>query len=223
MIWLAKRQRDKASLFTDISPWETLSFHAGFDLTSDLYTHSEFGVQNVRNYSPSVGTVYAPLDWLRVFADYNFDWYNWHQDYNETRSSQGKDRINTFSLGSDMDLIKNLLAFRIQYGYSQALSQISNRNSPTPGLDSPHWPNNTNTWHELLTRLEYQVHNNVALQLGYYFNKFHSKDFGVDIMKIWMGDIEPTNVGIRRSVFLGDQNKGSYTAHVAIIGLKLKF
>jgi MtrB/PioB family decaheme-associated outer membrane protein len=223
MIWLAKRQRDKASLFTDISPWETLSFHAGFDLTSDTYTHSEFGVQNVRNYSPSVGTVYAPLDWLRVFADYNFDWYNWHQDYNETRSSQGKDRINTFSLGSDMDLIKNLLAFRIQYGYSQALSQISNRNSPTPGLDSPHWPNNTNTWHELLTRLEYQVHNNVALQLGYYFNKFHSKDFGVDIMKIWMGDIEPTNVGIRRSVFLGDQNKGSYTAHVAIIGLKLKF
>ena len=221
MFFLTKRNRDKVSLFADVSPWETLGFHAGFDFINDDYPDARFRLEKSRSYSPSVGTVYAPLDWLKVFADYNFDLSNWDQNYNATRTSRGEDRVNTFSLGSDMDLIKNLLAFRIQYGFSQGLSQISNKLVGTAG-DSPNWPNNTNTWHELLARLEYQVHKNVAFQLGYYFNKFDSKDFGVDVMQVWMG-ANDTNTGIRRSIFLGDRYKEPYTAHVAIIGLKLKF
>jgi opacity protein-like surface antigen len=111
------------------------------------------------------------------------------------------------------------LAFRIQYGFSHALSQISNKNN---GNQDPKWPNSTNTWQELLARLEYQLHKNIAVQLGYYFNKFNSKDFGVDIMELWMGDYD-NNSGILRSVFLGDRFKGDYTAHVALLGLKVKF
>ena len=222
MFFLTKRNRDKVSLFADVSPWETLGFHAGFDYIRDDYPEVQFRLQRSRSYSPSVGAVYAPLDWLKFFADYNFDWSSWDQNYSGTRRSRGEDRVNTFSLGSDMDLIKDVLGFRIQYGYSQALSQISNRNTANPGVEDPHWPNNTNTWHELLARLEYHVHKNVAIQLGYYFNKFHSKDFGVDAMNIWMGNSD-TNTGIRRSIFLADRYKEPYTAHVGFVGLKLKF
>jgi MtrB/PioB family decaheme-associated outer membrane protein len=216
--FLAKRDQDKVSLFSDISPWETLGFHAGFDFTNDTYPGTTFGVKNARNYSPSVGVSYAPLEWLKFFADYNFDWIRWNQDYSDTVSSRGTDTVNTFSLGSDVDIIRDLLGFRIQYGFSQGLSEISNN-----GSGSQPWPNNTNTWHELLARLEYKLHKNVAVQLGYYFNKFHSKDYGVDIMKLWMQDIDPTGTRELRSLYLGDQFKGSYTAHVAILGLKLKF
>ncbi len=219
MYFLTKREQDKASLFTDISPWETLSFHAGFDFTSDNYPDGRFGVESARNYSPSVGVLYEPLEWLKLFADYNFDWYSWNQDYNATRTSHGEDRVNTFSLGSDMDLIKNVLGFRIQYGFSQGLSQISNRNN---GVSDPKWPNNTSTWQELLARLEYRLHKNAAVQLGYYFNKYQSKDFGVDIMKLWMGDLD-TNSGQLRSIYLGDRFKGPYTAHVGFVALKLSF
>ncbi len=218
--FLAKRDQDKASLFTDISPWETLSFHAGFDVTNDTYPGTNFGVRSARNYSPSVGALYAPSEWLKFFADYNFDWSRWNQGYDFGATTRGTDTINTFSLGSDVDIIKNLLGFRIQYGFSQGLSHVVNP-------DNNKWPNNTNTWHELLARLEYQLHKNVALQLGYYFNKFHSKDFGVDIMKLWMGDQDnatPADInGQLRSIYLGDRYKGSYTANVAIVGLKLKF
>jgi MtrB/PioB family decaheme-associated outer membrane protein len=225
--FLAKREQDKASLFTDVSPWETLSFHAGFDFINDNYPDTTFGVQNARNYSPSVGVLYAPLEWLRFFADYNFDWSVWNQVYDDTRTSRGTDKINTFSLGSDVDIIKDLLGFRVQYGLSQGLSKFRNRNTPNPGVEDPNWPNNTNTWQELLARLEYKLHKNVAVQLGYYFNRFHSKDFGVDIMKLWMGDqdnVTPAAInGQLRSIYLGDQFKGSYTAHIAILGLKLKF
>jgi hypothetical protein len=48
-------------------------------------------------------------------------------------------------------------------------------------------------------------------------------------MQPWMGDfVDPgTSAGtlgsLRRSIFLGDQLKGSYTANVGFVSLKLKF
>ena len=45
---------------------------------------------------------------------------------------------------------------------------------------------------------------------------------GVDIMKPWMGDVE-TGANVQRSIFLGDQAKGPFTAHVGYFTIKLKF
>ena len=73
-----------------------------------------------------------------------------------------------------------------------------------------------------MARLEYKFHKNIGLNLGYYYNGYKSKDYGVDIMKVWMGDVY-TGANVQRSIFLGDQLKGSYMAHVGFIGLKIKF
>ena len=46
------------------------------------------------------------------------------------------------------------------------------------------------------------------------------QDFGVDIMKPWMGnvDVVPTpNANTARSMFLGDQIKGPFTANVGFV------
>jgi hypothetical protein len=63
--------------------------------------------------------------------------------------------------------------------------------------------------------------------LGYYYNRYNSKDPGVDIMKTWMGDNDQWsisgNANLGRSMFLGDRLKGPYTAHVGLLGLKLRF
>ena len=226
MFFLRKREQDKVSLFTDISPWQVFSVHGGLEFIGDNFPGGPFGVDSTRTYSPSIGFLFAPLDWLKFFADYNFDWIRWDQTYDTTRTSRGKDKVNTFSLGSDVDIIKNVLGFRIKYGFSQAVSEISNKLAGAAG-ESPNWPNNSNTWQELLARFEYKVHKNIAVQLGYYFNKYQSKDFGVDIMKLWMGDQDtcpdPSTCGALRSIYLGDRFKGSYTAHIAILGVKLKF
>ena len=84
------------------------------------------------------------------------------------------------------------------------------------------YPNVTNRWHEFLTRLDYQIHKNVTLRFGYYFNRFNHKDFGVDIMKPWMGDVD-TSATSQRSIWLGDRIKRPYTAHVGLLGLRLTF
>jgi hypothetical protein len=148
--------------------------------------------------------------------------------------SQGRDTVNTFSLGSDMDLIKNVLGFRIQYTFSEALSEISNRGGSGPAATD--YPNTISTWHELLARFEYQIHKNIALKVGYYFNALHGKNFGVDNMQQWMGDfIQPgcvapftsslcsQNFSQQRSIFLGDQLGGPFTAHVGFVALRFKF
>ena len=73
-----------------------------------------------------------------------------------------------------------------------------------------------------MARLEYKFAKNIGLNLGYYYNDYKSKDYGVDIMKVWMGDVD-TGANVQRSIFLGDQLKGSYMAHVGFVGLKIKF
>jgi hypothetical protein len=84
------------------------------------------------------------------------------------------------------------------------------------------YPAVTNRWHEFLARFEYELHRNVGLRFGYYYNHFTGKDFGVDIMKPWMGDVD-TGANVQRSIFLGDRVKGPYTAHVGFLGLKFRF
>jgi hypothetical protein len=221
MFYLTKRDQNKGSFFADFSPWETLSFHGGFDFSSDTYPGTRFGIQRGRNLSPSIGVVHMPVDWLKLFADFNFDWYGWKNEVGSRTSAtrwaaRGKDKVSTVSLGSDMDLIRNLLGFRIQYGFSHGLSQLNN------GSPATDYPGNTNIWHELLARFEYKLHKNASVRLGYYFNRYHSKDFGVDIMDVWMGNRD-TNTGQLRSIYLGDRFKEPYTAHVGFLTLKLSF
>lgn len=254
----AKRDRDRVSLFADVSPWETLGLHAGFEFTGETYPDSTLGTQNDFNFSPSVGFAYAPLDWLRFFGDYNFDIFTWRLDSMQRSSttqdpnnpatcnancllrlwnSNGKDKVHTFSLGSDVDVIKNLLGFRLQYTFSQGLSAVSANGSTCPPLapaaggctQASDYPSVTNTWHELLARFEYQLHKNLALRFGYYFNKAREKDYGVDIMKPWMGDVIDPQASatalahLQRSIFLGDQIKGPFTAHIGFVTLRFKF
>ena len=240
----AARDRDKVSLFTQFSPFEKLTFHAGFDFTNDVYSKTVVGLKNDINYSPSVGFIYAPLDWLRFFGDYNWDRFDWKlramersgqnvngcPDRDEQTpdncptslwTSRGREKVNTVSIGTDASLIKNVLTFRLQYGYSQGRSDVRASGNTTPGnVLATDYPTLENRWHELLARLEYTVHKNVALQVGYYFNRYNTKDQGVDIMKKWMGDVDS---GAYNSIFLGDNGKRPYEAHVGLFAVKFKF
>jgi predicted porin len=219
----AARDRDRVSLFSEVTPWEKLSLHAGFEFTGDSYPDTTNGTQNDFNYSPSIGLIYAPAEWVKFFADYNFDRFDWRLDARSASTwfSRGREKINTFTLGTDLDIIPNLLAIRLQYGFSDAVSKVS-ASGNTGGTVPENYPTVLNRWHEFLARLEYQLHKNIALNLGYYYNGYKSKDYGVDIMKVWMGDVD-TGANVQRSFFLGDQLKGSYMAHIGFLGLKFKF
>jgi hypothetical protein len=245
----AARRRDKVSLFAQYTPWDNLSFHWGFEFTNDRYLYAILGTQNDVNYSPSIGFMYTPLNWLRIFADYNWDRSDWRMNVedrtnaatqvpanscfpavpiNQNRcwNSRGKDLVNTISLGSDMDIIPNLLGFRLQYTFSNGSSKVYSSGDEQANPPAGNYPTIKNQWYELLARFEYKLQKNIALRFGYYFNHATEQDFGVDIMQPWMGnvDVVPTpNANTARSMFLGDKIKGPFTANVGFVTLGLKF
>jgi len=229
----AARDRDKLSLFTQITPWERLTLYSGFEFMNDRFPKTELGLKSDVNYSPSIGLVYMPLDWVKLFGDYNWERFGWHmkavRGNNNTSPqtnpanvwhSRGKDEINTISIGSDTELIPQLLGFRLQYGFSLGRSEVHASGDTTPATN---YPTIWNTWHELLARFEYRVSKNVGLRFGYYFSGANERDVGVDIMKLWMGDVDTASAGVQRSIFLGDKIKGPVTAHVGFLTLRLSF
>ena len=231
----AARTRDKFSYFGQITPWQNLNLFGGFDFFLDEYPRTVIGVQDDLSYVPSLGFTYAPLNWMTLFGNYSWERFDWKmQAMNRTTTTQttvtdplrtwrsrGRDQTNTVSLGTDMKLIENLLGLRIQYTFSEGSSLVK-ASGDSVGTPATNYPNVTNRWHEFLTRLDYQLHKNVALRFGYYFNRFNSKDVGIDIMKPWMGDVD-TGAGPQRGVWLGDRIKRPYTAHVGLLGLRLTF
>ena len=227
---------------------DNLEVHWGFELTTDRYLYATVGAQRDNNYSPSFGFVYTPLEWLRVFADYNWDRNDWKMDVqdrtsltqtpatncfpavplsqNQCWTSRGKDIANTISFGSDMDLIQNLLGFRLQYTFSNGNSVVTASGDQQSTTPASNYPIIKNQSYELLARFEYKLQQNLALRFGYYYNHGTEKDFGVDIMKPWMGDVDvvPTpNANVARSVFLGDRIKGPFTANVGFVTVAFKF
>ncbi len=239
----ANRTRDKSSLFTQITPWERLTLYAGFELMNDEFNNSVLGVQSDANYSPSMGLVYMPLDWVKLFTDYNWERFDWKMeamqrtartqtpqtDPNRVWFSRGKDEIHTMSIGSDIDLIQKILGLRLQYGYSLGRSEVraSGNSLGASGAMATNYPTITNSWHELLARLEYRVHKNLALNFGYYFNAATEKDIGVDMMRVWMGNREQYSASgdnnLNRSIWLGDRIKGAFTSHVGFLTMRLSF
>ena len=252
----AARQRDRFSFFTQISPLANLTLHGGFDFTNDRYPRTVIGVQKDIDYAPSLGFIYAPLEWLSIFGDYNWERFDWRMQAiarntgpggcpdlelrtaencpAATWRSRGNDEIHTVKLGTEMQVVKNLLNLHFQYGFSFGSSEVrSSGNSAASGdtglVPATDYPTIVNRWHEFIARLEYILHKNVSLKLGYYFNSYSSKDAGVDLMRLWMGDVETPAAGpnfsnsIGRSIFLGDRGKGSYQAHIGFLGVRLKF
>jgi hypothetical protein len=245
---MAARNRDKYSLFAQVSPLQNVTLHAGFDFNNDRFPRTVIGLKKNINYVPSVGLTYSPADWVTLFADYNWDRYNWKMKAIERSSttqaacglaantdvtpatcpgaiwnSRGIDSVNTFGVGSDVSLIKNLLTFRLHYTISDADAKIRASGNGIGSSPATNFPTVKSQWHELLARFEYRIHKNVALRFGYYFNRFNSKDFGLDVMKPWMGDVDTGTSGSADSIFLGDNIKKPYTAHLGFLGLRLSF
>ncbi len=245
----AAMRRNKASLFAQYSPLENLTFTWGFEYTNDSYLYATLGTQYDNNYSPSVGINYMPLSWLKLFANYNWERYDWlllamdrtntatqtpatnctpnvPPNQNRCWNSRGLDRMNTVSVGSDMDLIQKILGLRLQFTYSNGNSLVYGSGDQQSTTPAGNYPPLKNQWFEFLARFEYNLQKNTTFRFGYYYNHATEQDFGVDIMQPWMGnvDVVPTpNANTARSVFLGDQIKGPFTANVGFITVQFKF
>ena len=70
---------------------------------------------------------------------------------------------------------------------------------------------------ELMVQYEYDLRDNLAINIGYYFNNFGEHNYMVDQMANYMPGAS------KNSTFLGNSDMSPYNANVGFITLKYKF
>jgi MtrB/PioB family decaheme-associated outer membrane protein len=233
---------NQTSLYVSVQPFgeqkepaiENLSLFAAFNYDDDNYPSTDFGLQHTSSYSPSVGASWDPLPDVHVFSDYEWQAYDWNlRSCDETPATcpggkksiwtaVGRNQANNIDFGADIAIPQNRILRRpshlkLQYTYtvgSNMSHQAGDTASATPAVD---YPNTGTQFHELMVQYEYDLSNNLALNIGYYFSNLGEYNFMVDQMENYMPHASPN------STFLGNTTLAPYDANVGFITLKYKF
>ncbi len=232
----ATRVRDELvflSRFTIVAP---LNVATSVTLASDDYTRSEFGLLQDTYISPAVDLSFTPISRVSVFANYTWEGYDTRQRSRERPVDQvqnqqiavddpaldwvaeGRDTVNTVSLGTDLVLIPELLGFKVDFSVSDAKARLD---TGGPNPNATDFPEVRNRLQQLDAIFRYNIRKHTVVGVGYRFEKYDETDFattaivGGDKIKPFMGDVDP---GSARSAYLG-AFADDYTAHIGLATL----
>jgi MtrB/PioB family decaheme-associated outer membrane protein len=230
---------NQTSLYASAQPIETLTLFTAFNYDDYNYPSSAFGLQHTSSYSPSVGAGWDPLPGVHLFSDYAWQAYDWNLRSNDETAipppippkgtsyawtAGGRNQGNNIDLGMDIAIPENRILRRpshlkIQYTYTDGSNRTHQAGATAAGASSEaiSYPNIGSQFHELMIQYEYDLRDNVAINVGYYFTHSGENNFMVDQMGNYMPSASPN------STFLGNSDLGSYNANVGFITLKYKF
>jgi len=231
---------NQTSLYASAQPIETLTLFAAFNYDDYNYPSSDFGLQHTSSYSPSVGASWDPLPGVHLFSDYAWQAYDWNMRsfYGGTGNltkpppagttwnwmANGRNQGNNIDLGMDIAIPENRILRRpshlkLQYTYTVGNNRThqSGATAAGPSAEAIDYPNVGSQFQELMIQYEYDLRDNVAINVGYYFSHYDENDFMVDNMGNYMPNASPN------STFLGNTTIDPYNANVGFITFKYKF
>jgi MtrB/PioB family decaheme-associated outer membrane protein len=230
---------NQTSLYASAQPIEKLTLFAAFSYDDYNYPSTDFGLQHTSSYSPSVGASWDPLPGVHLFGDYGWQAYDWNlRSLDESAvppkppppgetnvwTAGGRNQGNNFDLGVDIAIPQNRILRRpshlkVQYTYTDGNNRTHQAGATAAGAASEaiNYPNAGSQFHELMIQYEYDLRDNVAINVGYYFTHSGEYNFMADNMGNYMSGASAN------STFLGNTDLGSYNANVGFITLKYKF
>jgi hypothetical protein len=141
-------------------------------------------------------------------------------------TSFGRDQGSSVNLGIEAGLpaltlqgtpiLRNKSKLSINYTYAVS-TDLTHANGDAALTPATSFPNIGTQFQELIVQYEYPFKKNMALDLGYYFNKFGENDFAWDNLKQWMGSASPY------STFVGATSWTPYTGSAGYIAFKYRF
>ncbi|MGA7871339.1 MAG: MtrB/PioB family outer membrane beta-barrel protein [Candidatus Binatus sp.] len=228
---------NQTSLYASVQPIEHLTMFAAFNYDDYNYPSTDFGLQHTSSYSPSVGASWDPLPGVHVFGDYEWQAYDWNtRSLDESTipapppppgktsvwTAVGRNQGNNIDVGMDIAIPQNRFLLRpshlkLQYTYTvgnSSIHQSGDTASSTPAID---YPDTGTRLHDLMIQYEYDLRDNFAINIGYYFSNFGEHNFMTDQVQNYMPHASPN------STFLGNSDWSPYDANVGFITLKYKF
>ena len=231
---------NQTSLYVSAQPIEKLTLFAAFNYDDYNYPSTDFGLQHTSSYSPSVGASWDPLEGVHLFGDYGWQAYDWNlRSLDESKiptpipppgttyvwTAKGRNQGNNIDLGVDIAIPQNRILRRpshlkVQYTYTDGNNSTHQAGATAAGAASEaiNYPNIGSQFHELMIQYEYDLLDNLAINVGYYFTHSGESNFMVDNMRNYMPKASNT-----ASTFLGNTDMYPYDANVGFITLKYKF
>ena len=228
---------NQTSLYVSVQPIEKVTVYSAFDYDDYNYPASNFGLQHTSSYSPSLGASWDPLPGVHLFSDYSWQAYDWNlRSLDESTlpaptppagktpvwTATGRNQGNNIDFGMDIAIPQNPILLRpshlkLQYTYTvgnNVSHQMGDTAASTPAIN---YPNVGSQFHELMIQYEYDLRDNIAVNLGYYYTNFGEYNFMVDNMANFM------HTASANSTFLGNTVVDPYHASVGYITFKYKF
>ncbi len=231
----AARDRHKAELTFRLTPLANLNVGLSLAFARDHYPFSSLGLQEDRNWTAGVDIGYTPVRWLTLRANYEREEYHSRQrararddslpipfdfvDYEWL--SRNVDTFDTIGAGALIRLIPDRLDLEGKYGFQRSIAHVNTFNLVTPFSGTPatianalagSFPDDRFTLHRVSGILRYWLLRNLALRLGYTYQRFRTSYWQTDFLQQMNG--MPPTVDAGTDVFLGVKPFQNYELHV---------
>jgi len=242
----ANRDRDRIRLLATVYPLDPLSVTGSVVFGKDKFDSSDFGLLDDKHQIYSLDVDYAVSQWLNLFAFYSFEKYTntqkarqWTPDAigdpftretgvesNSNWTAENEDKLNTFGAGVDFAIIPKKLGLKLTYSYSKTDGKIklasplgtsANDNNAFTPLDFTEVDDVT--LHRLDARLKYQINKNLAVAVGYMWEKFDIRDFNLE----GFTNVPTTTTGAYNGALLMGTLPKDYDANVVYTKLVYTF
>jgi hypothetical protein len=172
-----------------------------------------------------------PIENLTLFTAFNYDDYNYPASEfglppppgkTSVWTATGRNQSNNVDFGTDIAIARNRILPRPSHLKLQATYTIGENRTDQAGDTAAaaaaiSYPIASTQFQELMVQYQYDLRDNVAINIGYYFTHYGESNFMVDNMENYM----PT--ASKYSTFLGNTDIAPYDANVGFITLKFKF
>jgi len=233
----AARDRQRAELTFRFTPLENLEAGIVLGVGEDSYPFTYTGVLSDKNWSGAVDVGYTPAPWLTLRASNTFERYHMKQReatasiqlYNPTTDWESKntDTYDTLGAGAIVRLIPNKLELTADYAYQMSIAGLNTFNPQPPvgaGVTATtpvaSFPSDHFTLQRVQTALRYWLLKNLALRMGYTYERFRESYWQTDFIQ----QMNTTSgLGTATDVFLGAQPFRNYEVHIIAGGISYGF
>jgi MtrB/PioB family decaheme-associated outer membrane protein len=227
--YLANLHHDSLRGLVSWIPHEAVSVSANVGWTLDDYYDSEYGLTGFETVSPGLDVSVAPLEWLSVYAFYNYQWSRYEQKGSDFGTipqasdpafdwwSRESVTTHTAGVGADVTAIPDRLEFGADYLYADSQGAIGVDRGPALAADLP-YPHTQSRQNNVSVRAEYHFTHNISTRVGYLFQQLTTDDYALD------GITQTSITCANNSCVIGTGQKSpEYTAHTVFWSMVLEF
>lgn len=234
---MATRDRNKANVLAQVTPFEALTLSGSFGLVNDDFKESQYGLLSNKANNFSLDAAYNPTYDLALFANYTKETFKYamksrqrvpetataavNDTVNNDWSTDMEDGANTFGLGLSWAAVPEKVDVTVDFSRSSAKGTSATKALGDPKVkgflvtSAEDYPDTKSKLSQLHASAGYRLSEHFTQRLEYRFERYSESYFNQDVMEPYMAPVDPGTAG---AVFLGARQP-RYSAHIIYLVL----